>query len=332
MFLSLVIVDDDPNMRNLLERFLKGDGYENIEMFETAEDFLARFGDLDYKPEIDLVLMDVVLPDINGLEAVEKFKQNEVCQDIPVLAITAQDEPETIKEAFESGCVDYISKPLNKIELLARVDLALRLKNTVDELRNKNQQLEQARSKLEDANERLTELSYEDSLTGLGNKRKFNEKLNREWERLAREDSPLSLVMIDIDNFKAYNDRYGHEAGDEVLKKVGEKISEAVRRPADTAARYGGEEFILVLPDTEMEGGLKVAEDLRAEVEELEITHEAAENGSVLTISLGVATAVPDRDQKNRKLVKQADSELYRAKSQGRNRVCSADEKSVNDH
>ncbi|HTG00984.1 MAG TPA: diguanylate cyclase [Nitrospirota bacterium] len=170
-------------------------------------------------------------------------------------------------------------------------------------------------------NEVLRQASTIDSLTKLANRYTFDEIIAREWRRAIRDQKPLSLIMLDIDHFKAYNDTYGHQAGDDCLRKVASSIAEAVKRPADLAARYGGEEFVIVLPDTDIQGAEDMAEKLRRDVELLSIPHEQSSNEGIVTISVGVATALPVRDAASSDLLRRVDLALYDAKHKGRNRV-----------
>jgi diguanylate cyclase (GGDEF)-like protein/PAS domain S-box-containing protein len=167
-------------------------------------------------------------------------------------------------------------------------------------------------------------LSYQDGLTGVANRRHFDDALAREWRRSGRDKDPLSLIMIDIDLFKAYNDAYGHQKGDECLKQVAQSIRSGLKRPGDLAARYGGEEFVVILPDTDMEGAVAVAEKLQNSVEGLRIPHQASDVSDHVTVSQGVATAIADPTDTPEALVKAADQALYQAKEAGRNQVATA--------
>ncbi len=196
-----------------------------------------------------------------------------------------------------------------------------RLKGYASEVENKNEQLTQIRRQLTESNAQLERLSTLDTLTGLANRRRFDEVLRHEWRRSARDGTPLSLVFCDIDFFKNYNDGYGHLAGDECLGQVARAVSALSNRPGDLAARYGGEEFVLVLPGTGEEGALKLAERLRARIEELDIPHAHSPLAPRLTISLGVASAIPQPGSEPAELLAVADRALYAAKEEGRNRV-----------
>ncbi|MFH0789514.1 MAG: diguanylate cyclase, partial [Pseudomonadota bacterium] len=167
----------------------------------------------------------------------------------------------------------------------------------------------------------LEHFSFMDGLTGIFNRRYFDQSLEQEWRRCLREYTSVSLIMADIDHFKIFNDTYGHQAGDDCLKEVAQVLKESLNRPADMAARYGGEEFGIVLPDTGLDGAMKVAETMRARVEELGIPHKNSSVSQWVTISLGVATLAATQDHSPSGLVAAADQALYQAKSEGRNRV-----------
>jgi len=215
---------------------------------------------------------------------------------------------------------------------LRRADIALRKsydqlerrveKRTV-EISRTNQELVESNQKLDKANERLKYLSYVDELTGINNRRYLYESLGKEWKRATRSSLPLSLIMIDIDFFKKYNDIYGHLKGDGCLMEIAGALRRALKRPADFIARYGGEEFVVVLPDTNIEGATHVADSLRRIVEEMNIEHDEAVTGKTVTISLGVASTIPEQLDSYNGLLKAADEALYKAKQEGRNRVVS---------
>jgi diguanylate cyclase (GGDEF)-like protein len=181
--------------------------------------------------------------------------------------------------------------------------------------------LEHENRQLQKAGHELRRLSISDALTSLGNRRHFEAMLEQEWLRAARSQKPVSLILFDIDFFKNYNDNYGHQAGDECLKLVAEKIGAFAKRPGDTSARYGGEEFVLLLSGTESDQAVAIAEACRASVESLAITHHHSQAGDVVTVSAGVASTIPETGHSRRALVAAADKALYRAKSEGRNRV-----------
>ncbi|HEV8245446.1 MAG TPA: diguanylate cyclase, partial [Polyangiaceae bacterium] len=223
--------------------------------------------------------------------------------------------------AFADGASDYLVKLPDKIELVARVrahSIRHLLQLERDEAFRK---LESLTKDLEKSNEELARLSAVDGLTGVANRRSFDGALEREWRRAARENTTLSLILIDVDFFKRYNDAYGHLGGDDCLRKVAGALSKAVHRPGDFVARYGGEEFAVLLPSTDHEGSLVVAELLRTAVSDLRLDHRASEVTDHVTISLGLATLRPKHTGQPNELISQADGALYEAKRGGRNRV-----------
>jgi diguanylate cyclase (GGDEF)-like protein len=317
---TVAVVDDTANVRLLLREYLGELRVGQILEYDSAETFLDQLDAV--VGSLDLVLMDVRLPGESGLEATKRLKERPQVEHLPVVAVTGDSEPERLREAFDAGCMDYLTKPIKKVELHARVQSALELKRTLDRLESRNRELEEMKQKLESANERLERQAREDGLTGIANKRHFNEKLRDEWQRAARDRSRLSLVLCDIDHFKAFNDTYGHEEGDQILSKVAAVLDEKVKRPADLAARYGGEEFVALLPETDIDGAEQVAREFNEAVYELNIEHEGARELDRLTVSCGVGTVVPQHSCPPEELVKRADRALYDAKDAGRNRVC----------
>ncbi len=325
--MGILIVDDSKDSRELLGRLLKNAGYRDVIGEASADDAFATLGlstdgDLEeHGGRFDLILMDVIMPGIDGIEACRRIRGDTHLQDIPIVMVTALDEEGTLQLAFAAGAVDYVTKPINKTELLARVSSVLQLKYERDRRKSREKELLEALGQLRHANEILRRLSAIDGLTGLANRRNFDEFIEREWRRAVRDKKPISIIMMDIDHFKAYNDHYGHQGGDDCLKKVASVIAETVKRPADLASRYGGEEFVVVLPETEIKGAAELAERLRMEVEAMGNPHEHSSASKVVTISVGVASLIPERGMAHSELVELADKALYAAKRDGRNRV-----------
>jgi response regulator receiver modulated diguanylate cyclase len=225
-------------------------------------------------------------------------------------------------EGLDAGADDYISKPFDERELLARVRNLLRSHAAEQQLALLNHQLQEQKQQLETVNQALQYLATYDDLTGVKNRRCFNEYLDTEWRRLAREEAPLSLIMCDIDYFKLYNDTYGHQAGDECLRQVASVLRRSLKRPADLVARYGGEEFVVVLPNTELQGAASIAELIRAEVQGLQIIHAKSAVSEYVTLrSRGVACCIPSPMAHPDTLIAIADECLYSAKNSGRDRV-----------
>jgi diguanylate cyclase (GGDEF)-like protein len=266
------------------------------------------------------------MPGINGIEACRQIKAQKHVHDIPILMVTGVVDEDELEVAFAAGATDYITKPIKYAELLARLRSALALKYELDCRKAHEQELLDMTRQLREANAALERLSIMDELTGVANRRHFNRTLDQEWSRTLRNRPFLSLILIDVDCFKAYNDSFGHQAGDEALRRVAEAIKGVLKRPTDLLARYGGEEFAIILPDTRLEGAVALAEAMRIAMEELHLPHPRSTAGDRITISLGVATGDTDWPRDAHELVSAADRALYRAKGAGRNRVEAADE------
>jgi len=320
--MSILVVDDFEDARLLLERILNGGGLENVLLADSAAEAFEQLG-LGQGPgqagEIDLILMDLVMPEVDGIEALKRIKENRALRDIPVIMVTAQDEVESLKTALDGGALDYIAKPVNKIELLARVRSGLKLKREIDR-RKANEK------KLRAMNQTLRQLSLLDGLTDIPNRRYFDQVLDQEWKRAIRETNPLAAIMIDIDYFKLYNDTYGHQRGDTCLKRLAHVLRDSLVRSADFVARYGGEEFVAVLPNTKIEGALSVAEAMRTRVAGARIPHSSSKISDVVTVSIGVDSRIPNRTSEPAELIAAVDKALYKAKHEGRNQVQRADE------
>ncbi|KPN90555.1 diguanylate cyclase [Pseudomonas nunensis] len=294
---KLLIVDDQPtNIRVLHELFR-----------EDCDVFMATSGEqaisVCQTQLPDLILLDVVMEDMDGHEVCRRLKSDPATQGIPIIFITAQQQESDEVLGLELGAVDFISKPINTTIVRARVRTHLTLKLQSDLLRS---------------------MALIDGLTGVANRRKFNEDISADWRLCFREQKPLSLILVDVDFFKRYNDRYGHQAGDGCLKSVAQALAETVRRPYDLIARYGGEEFACVLPNTPLTGAVDIAEKMQKRVRALGIEHAASDVDRVVTISLGVATLTPTGELGFESLIDAADKQLYAAKNAGRARVCSS--------
>ncbi len=291
----LLVVDDQPiNIQTLYQIF-----HIDHEVFMATSG--AQALDFCHTTPPDLILLDVVMPDMGGLAVCQQLKADAATADIPVIFVTAQSEPMDETRALETGGVDFIHKPVNPAVVRARVKTHLTLKAQNDLLRS---------------------LVFIDGLTGVANRRRFDEALQTEWRRCRRSQSELTLLMIDIDHFKRYNDHYGHQAGDACLQTVATAIKERFNRSHDLVARYGGEEFACLMPECDRNAGLAKAEELRAAIVALGIPHADSPIANMVTLSIGVATAHPDGKGNPKDLVTTADAALYSAKSSGRNLVC----------
>lgn len=320
--MDILIVDDSQSIRLFLERVLNTSGYDNLDFACNGQE---TFGMVENKQqsgqEYDLILLDVILPEYNGIDICKKLKSEYNMDEVPIIMVTGKEDEETLKNAFAAGAMDYITKPISIIELKARVNSALRLRRAVKKRMAREKELEKLTLELQSANRKLNKLAALDGLTGLPNRRFFDKTLKKEAARMAREDKNLGILMVDIDNFKNYNDTYGHQAGDDCLKKVANTISETVYRPGDLAARYGGEEFVVILPDTDREGIYEVSERIRQAIENLNIEHSDSSVADHVTVSVGAAVSEVEENDDGERIVKLADDALYQAKENGRNQT-----------
>ena len=304
---KILVVDDIAINLELQKAYLTAAGYEVIEA-KSGQEALQKVR--DEKP--DLILLDVMMPKMSGYEVCKILKNDPETQFIPIIMVTALTSVEDKIRGIEAGADDFISRPFNKTELMTRVKSLLRIKFLQDQLHQRMQELSEAR-------ERLQQLAITDGLTGLFNYRYFREQLEHEINRAERHNLNVSLVMMDIDFFKYYNDRNGHLAGDEVLKHIANILCSNVRK-IDIAARYGGEEFALILPETDKNSAVIVAEKIRKLIEDDPIPHEERQPNGKLTISMGVSN-FPDDSRTAKGLIEIADRRLYNAKQAGRNVV-----------
>ena len=304
---KILVVDDIPVNIQLLQAFLATQNYKTF-IARNGEEALRQVENV----EPDLILLDVMMPKMNGFETCRRLKLSDKAKYTPVIMVTALNEIESKIKGIEAGADDFISKPFNKLELLARVKSLLRVKTLHDQLQEKISQLERAK-------ERLRELAVTDGLTGLANYRHFKDVLNLEIRRAERHKSLVSLIMFDIDFFKNYNDTHGHLAGDKVLQGIGTLVSNNIRK-IDLAARYGGEEFAVILPNTGDANARFVADKLRLLIEQHQFPFQDTQPNGNMTISIGVAT-YPASGKTFEEFISCADKRLYKAKAAGRNTV-----------
>lgn len=292
---KILIVDDSSFNSAYLSNILK-DQYQIRAVKSGKEAFEIAFS----QEPPDLILLDVIMPDIDGYEVCKKLKEEDITKSIPVIFITGRFSEEDEIYGFSLGAADYISKPYNSVIVKARIKTHMELKMYRDYLES---------------------ISYLDGLTGIHNKRRFNERFEYMWDSAKREKSIISIIMIDIDNFKAFNDIYGHQAGDICIIQVAQQLSKSVSRVTDFVGRYGGEEFICILLNTDEENMFLAAEEMRKKVMELKICHSGSGVSDVVTVSLGVATCIPDKDMDANELISLADEALYTSKKTGRNKT-----------
>jgi diguanylate cyclase (GGDEF)-like protein len=321
----ILVADDDTTMRLLLREAMEQEGYRVVEVSNGKECLDAYTA---VKP--DLVLLDAVMPVMDGFtcchELLQIAKKNLVLalasvdsgssfgnnlisilwDRTPILMITGLDDPDSVDRAFEAGASDFVTKPIHWAVLRRRVRRLL--------------QQGQVYKQLEAANHALQQLANEDGLTGLANRRCFDQHLNSQWLELAQQRSPISLILCDIDFFKLYNDKYGHPAGDTCLQNVAGVLKHTAQKNQDLVARYGGEEFAVILPYTHASGAVHVAAAMQAGVRELKIVHSGSAVSEYITLSLGIATIIPSFESSPLALIEAADKALYQAKAEGRDR------------
>lgn len=293
----LLVVDDQPaNIQAVYQIF---SGQHQVLVATSGEQALT----LCLKTPPDLILLDVVMPGMDGLETCRRLKALDTTRNIPVIFVTGGSRVEEENECWEVGAIDFVSKPINPATLRNRVRAHLMLKQQTDLLRL---------------------MAFRDGLTGVSNRRYFDERYNVEWRRAERSGGALSVIMIDVDHFKLYNDHYGHAEGDKCLQVLASELDAQLNRPADLLARYGGEEFVCILPDTDSNGARITAERMRMSVEKMALPHAASLTSSHVTISMGIATMEGKVSEEVAAIiVGKADEQLYIAKRSGRNRICS---------
>ncbi len=288
----MLIVDDTPTNIDVLVEALAD---EHEIMVATG----ARQGlDLALTHQPDLILLDIMMPEMDGYTVCKRLKADVRTQEIPIVFMTALSSVENEEQGLLLGAIDYITKPFNPTLVRLRVRNHLEFKHLRDWYKN---------------------LSNRDGLTGIANRRHFDDTLHLEWRRADRAGAPLALVIGDIDYFKAYNDHYGHAKGDDCLRQVARALAAEATRPGDLVARIGGEEFGCLLPGTDLDGAKLVAERLLWAVRGLGIVHAHSGVAPLVTVSLGVATVWPRHETEQVRLMELADQNLYRAKAQGRN-------------
>jgi len=313
--MKALVIDDTLTSLTLVSHQLRRMGIEPL----VAQDGAAGI-ELFKQHRPDLILLDVVMPGLNGYEVAKRIRQLERDGEwTPIILLVARTSDEDLERGIAVGGDDYLVKPISEVVLTAKV-------RAMQRIAQMRYSLLVLTRRLDEANRELTRLSSVDGLTGIANRRQFDEFMVREWARGTRHETEISLLMCDVDFFKQFNDLYGHQAGDECLRAVAQTLAARVKRPTDLVARYGGEEFAVILPDTDIGGARQLAEAMRADVERLAIAHGDGQGG-VVTLSIGIACRIPDRDRPgSAALIKAADDALYQAKAAGRNCVAAESE------
>lgn len=272
-----------------------------------------------------IILQDLVMPDIDGLMMVRFFRANKQTAQVPIIVLSTKEEPEIKSKAFAQGANDYLVKLPDRIELIARIRYHSQSFIYQKQRDEAFQALQESQRRLAEANMELQRLSSLDGLTGIPNRRRFDEYLAHEWKMAIRHNTAISLIMMDIDFFKMYNDHYGHQGGDDCLKTVAKILEQSVLRETDIVARYGGEEFAAILPDSGRKAAHEIAEAMRSCIQERQIPHEKSQVSKFVSISIGIATAMPVRGADAEALIAAADQALYKAKEMGRNQIQTAE-------
>ena len=312
--LKVMVVEDSKVTMKALCNYLKRMGVVNPLTAISGHDAI----DLFRKQRPDIVLLDAILPDIDGFDVAKKIRSMEKGDEwAAIIFLTSMDKDEDVERGIESGGDDYLLKPISQVVLRAKI-------NAMRRLVEMQRALVEVTQELNAANKELQRLSTTDGLTGIANRRFFDQLSVREWRRCERLKKPMALVMVDVDHFKKYNDTYGHQGGDQCLKTVAAQVARAAPRASDLAARYGGEEFVLVLGDTTVDGAKWVANNIRQHVADLKMPHSASNIGHV-SVSCGVASLLPLEGMTFETLLKVTDEALYKAKEQGRNTVVCAE-------
>ena len=313
----VLLVDDQAMIGEAVRRALVGEARLQFHFCSAAGEAVQTAERI--KPTV--ILQDLIMPTVDGLSLVREYRARPGTRNIPIIVLSTREDPAVKSEAFAAGANDYLVKLPDKIELIARIRYHSRAYQHLLQRGEAFRALRESQQQLTQINLELVRLTNLDGLTGLSNRRYFDEHLNLQWAQCVRERSEISVLMIDVDEFKKYNDAYGHLKGDEALKQVAAAIAECVERPADMAARFGGEEFAAVLPGTPAEGATRVGEKIRERVRALAIEHRASTTGPVLTVSVGGATFAPRPGEDPIALIQVADESLYEAKRAGRDRV-----------
>ena len=311
--MQILLVEDSPKILSILRHFVNHTEHRML-VAKTPAQALQFY---QQKPP-DLIMLDTDMPQFNCLDFATEVRALQGNDDwIPIIYLGKQFSDDNIAKGIGAGGDDYLTKPLTQLSLQTKITAMQR----ITDMRHR---LLQATRKLAEANHQLRVLSRTDELTGIANRRAFNEALQYEWRRSCRlhgEDRAISLIMIDIDHFKQYNDSYGHQAGDQCLQHVAQTLQASLKRPSDFIFRYGGEEFAIILTNTQLDHASQLAEHLRLAIRDLTIHVEDTQTSSHVSISLGVSSALAQRGITVTSLLKAADEALYQAKQQGRNCV-----------
>ena len=312
----IVVISDSKANQLQIEKFLRLEGYQHVIILESTSEAYKLLN-----VEVDLIILDSMMPEINGIEACRYIKEKDNFRDVPIIMVMANTDVKNLELAFAAGAVDYITKPINRAEMISRVRSALKLKHEMDFRKAREFELLKVSQKLRETNLIMEQVSSVDELTGISNRRIFDESLRKDWGTAKRYDKPISLIILDIDFFEDYNNTYGHLAGEECLKQVSKGLGSIIKRGGDVLARYNDEQFAVILPNTDSEGAMIVAKLIHAKINSLQILHADSRISDFVTTSLGVTTIIPNGNNSPDKLIEKVTKALYLAKQEGRNRI-----------
>jgi len=323
--MAIFVLKIDAPLEPSMHSLLIAAGFNQIEIFDSAPKFLEALGInsdgvSNFRPQIDMIMLDG-FTQLKDFEIIGAIRGNHRYQDVPIIVTSESREPEIVQMIFAFGANDFVAKPYAPIELTARIRSCLKLKHEIDRRQARERELTVVSKQLTELNSWLARLSLLDGLTRVANRRAFDETYAQEWKRSVRNESPVGLLMVDIDYFKQYNDSFGHQAGDDCLKQIANGIQSVLNRPADFLARYGGDEFVVLLPDTHVSGVKIIGEKIKKQIESLQIAHSTAVRLPFVSVTLGGTSWHPTLTDEINGLVQSADAELYKAKSRGRNCV-----------
>lgn len=311
----ILIVDDEPEINDLIYRkILENSGFQNVEIL-TSIDELMKALQQSLNPDeipVDLILMDVIMPEQDGIQGIQEVKRYDMYKDIPVLMLTAIHDKQLLRQSFEAGAMDYITKPVDPVEFVARVGSALRLKQEIDRRKAFQQELLELTRGLMESNSQLEQATFLDSVTGLLNRKAFDKRLQEDWIHSYVQNAPISLMLVEVDEFRAYNEQKGAVQGDELLRAIAEIMREHDREKV-FCSRFGGAMFALLYPGHDEELAKTDAEKIRQAVKELELSHAGLEGGFV-TVTIGIAQVDPANEPGPESLLQQADLEIADAR------------------
>lgn len=300
--MKILLVEDSATLRHAMCGYIRAAKHEPI-VAKSGEEALQIVDNV----QVDMVIMDVEMPGLDGFETTRLIREWLDERWIPIIFVSGRSEDRSLQEGIEAGGDDYLIKPISQVILRAKIRAMERITTMRDQLNALNRD--------------LVNISQRDGLTNLYNRRTFDEKADAQWRVTTRTRQPLSVLLVDIDHFKQFNDFYGHQAGDVCIKSVAQALTDSLNRPSDLLARYGGEEFIILLPDTPASGAVHVGENLRKAVEALGISHQRSATSSWVTVSIGISVSNRFSGNSLSNLIRLADQALYQSKDHGRNRV-----------